>query len=113
MIIIELNVLFIASCLVNKSVEVCHFRQLASLRDLERIQAIFHQTHMRSCANETFAITDVETKIRSVVSSRDTSIEAHCANDAVSEVGSTLFKLSFNIHSYILDYPEFCSCVSI
>lgn len=68
--------------------EVCHFRQLACVRDLERIQAIFHQAHMKSCANETFAITDVETKIRSVVSSRDANNTTHLSNEISSEVSA-------------------------
>ncbi|KAE8748468.1 hypothetical protein FOCC_FOCC004763 [Frankliniella occidentalis] len=89
--------------LVNKSVEVCHFRQLASVRDLERIQAIFHQAHMRSCANETFAITDVETKIRSVVSSRDSSNITHSSNDPTSD--DSLLRSQRATHNSIQDPP--------
>lgn len=83
----HVNVLFsFIRGLVNKSVEVCHFRQLATIRDLERILAIFHQAHMQSCANETFAITDVETKIRSVVNLRDANSTTQCSNDASPDV---------------------------
>lgn len=94
--------------------EVCHFRQLASVRDLERIQAIFHQAHMKSWANETFAITDVETKIRSVVNSRDTkTTEAHRANDAVSEVKIYLLKPYVGFHHFIFVYHKFFKSADI
>ncbi|KAJ1527946.1 hypothetical protein ONE63_007879 [Megalurothrips usitatus] len=89
--------------LVNKSVEVCHFRQLASIRDLERIQAIFYQAHMRSFASQPFTITDVESKIRSgnakesptVTQSSNESLDEcslraqRATHNATSEVSST------------------------
>nr|CAD7438539.1 unnamed protein product [Timema bartmani] len=58
-------------CMVDKSVEACKLRSLASVGEMERVHMVLHSTCTRAKAEEGFHISETETKIRSLTNTRD------------------------------------------
>ncbi|KAK7862054.1 hypothetical protein R5R35_011478 [Gryllus longicercus] len=70
--------------LVQKSVEPCHLRNLVSIGELERVHTVLHSMYMKAKAEECFHISETETQIRSLTSSREI---AHAPQENSQENG--------------------------
>ncbi|XP_068081364.1 probable E3 ubiquitin-protein ligase HERC1 [Anabrus simplex] len=57
--------------LVQRSVEPCRLRSLVSISELERVQTVLHSKYTKAKAEEGLHISETETKIRSLTSSRE------------------------------------------